>query len=112
MDDLTRYIFQNYSHLMTLEEHAAYRSVQSEQKAQASDNPRIQDILRRSWRADDPKVQVLLQEGSEAFLVNVHERILQEHADQVILNHCPHCSALARTPKARQCPKCFHSWRG
>jgi hypothetical protein len=27
-----------------------------------------------------------------------------------VLNCCPKCDALAKTPKARQCRYCFHDW--
>ncbi len=110
MNDQTRYILNNYADLMTAEERAAYRLVHADAKAQDSDSPAMQATLRRRWVSDDPQVQGLLRDGAEAFFRNTRDRILGAHAGDLTLNRCPRCGALARTPRARQCPKCFHSW--
>jgi recombinational DNA repair protein RecR len=39
------------------------------------------------------------------------ERILLEHKEHPLLNFCPTCHKLARTPQAKQCRFCSHSWR-
>ncbi len=111
MDKLTKYIFNHYPHLMTLHEKAAYKSVIGEEKVESnSDSPQMQNFIRRSWVSSDPEVRSLLEKGVEHFMNAVRDRILSEQRDQVFLNHCPKCGALANTPRARQCPKCFHSW--
>lgn len=112
MDDLTRYVFNNYPHLMMVREHVAYKSILGEQKAQKSNSPAMSAMLRRTWVSSDPQVRGLLAEGSDAFMVNVRDRILREHGSEMFVNLCPRCGALARTPRAEQCPQCFHSWRG
>jgi hypothetical protein len=60
--------------------------------------------------SDDPEVIRLTSNGYEAFVEQTTKRILAEHADEVVLNRCPKCGALARTPKARQCRYCKHDW--
>jgi hypothetical protein len=37
--------------------------------------------------------------------------VLERYGDKIVVNRCPRCSRLAKTPKAKQCPWCFHSWR-
>jgi hypothetical protein len=37
--------------------------------------------------------------------------LLRDHAADIFLNDCPKCSALCRTPLARMCVACGHSWR-
>jgi hypothetical protein len=37
--------------------------------------------------------------------------LLRDHAADIFLNYCPKCSALCRTPLARMCVACGHSWR-
>ena len=110
MDELTHYIFHNYPHLMTVREAAAYKSILGEKKAEASDSPNMQSMLRKGWVSSDPEVRALLANGEEHFMVGVRDRILHEHASEVFLNRCRKCGALTNTPRARQCPKCFFSW--
>jgi hypothetical protein len=88
MDELTAYIIKNYIHLMTILERAAYKNL---------------DVK-------DYRVKELLKNGAEPFLQSVCERILREHREELIINRCPKCEALARTPFAKQCPKCFFDW--
>ncbi len=40
--------------------------------------------------------------------VIIATRILKKHPE--VINNCPKCKRLARTPKAKQCRYCFHSW--
>lgn len=40
----------------------------------------------------------------------IARRILKYHRDKIILNYCPACKKLARTPVAEQC-RCGHTWR-
>lgn len=111
MDELTHYIITYYGHLMTPVELKVWRSVIGQAKIQQSESERIKARLRSVFLSQDPEVLDLLMDGEETFLTRVRDRILREHPDQVFLNECPRCGALARTPKAKQCPKCFHSWR-
>ena len=110
MDKLTRYVLDYYSHLMTPDERAAYKSVLAEEKATSETSPGMQKSIRQLWVSDAPEVTRLLQEGPAAFRLKIRERILEDHPDRVVLNLCPVCGGLARTPKAKQCPECFHSW--
>lgn len=110
MDELTRYIVTYYPNLMTSKEKAAYRASFAEEKAENLERGKFQTMLRERWRSNDPEVVALLKNGPEEFLRNVRHRILREQANEVFLNYCPKCGALTKSPKARQCPKCFHSW--
>ena len=109
MDELTNYIFHNYQHLMTMREHAAYRSLIGLQKIESVDD-RKKGFYRQRLVSSDPEVLRLLEAGEEGFKKSVAERILRDSSDQVFLNYCARCGSLARTPEAKQCPKCFHSW--
>lgn len=112
MDALTKYIFFNYGHLMNFKEKVAYKSVLGQGKLEHSQSEGMQRILLKHWISLEPEVVELLRDGSERFMIGVSERILREEADRIYLNYCPRCGALARTPQARQCPKCFRSWHG
>ena len=110
MDELTRYVFVNFSNLRTLHENLADRSVDAEMRAQHAQSPGMQQTLRTKYVSNDPEVLRLLQNGPEQFYHDVVQRILRERADEVFLNRCPQCHGLARTPKSKQCRYCFFSW--
>ncbi|GEN12771.1 hypothetical protein MFU01_78080 [Myxococcus fulvus] len=63
------------------------------------------------WATDHPQVLALLAEGKEGLARHLERRLLAEHPDTVVINRCPKCGALARTPNARQCRACPHTWR-
>lgn len=110
MDELARYIFNYYSHLMTTEEKAAHKSMIGQSKVQHADLPGIKKVITDFWISKDPRVLELLADGSEVFMARVSDRIMREHRNEVFLNYCPRCGALTKTPRAKQCPKCFFSW--
>ncbi len=110
MDELTKYIFDNYFALLTFEEQAAYKSILGVRKIENADSPEMKRMLRKSWVSTDPKVTALLENGVAAFMKNARDRVLREHIGKVFLNNCPRCGELTKTPRAKQCPKCFFSW--
>ncbi|MEO7718829.1 MAG: hypothetical protein ABIY70_21735 [Capsulimonas sp.] len=115
MDELHSYVFYCYSNLQTVDERAAQAAVIMEAKIAHSDDPATRHWMRRTWAhvlRPSSQAKALLDKGVDAFRQAVCERILHECADQIFLNYCPKCGALARTPQAKQCPRCFHSWRG
>jgi hypothetical protein len=59
----------------------------------------------------DENVLKLLANGYENFKVTVSTRIWNEHKGELELNLCPKCNKIARTPDAKQCRFCSHSWR-
>lgn len=40
---------------------------------------------------------------------SIAKRILSDHNENIVLNYCPKCGELARTPVANQAP-CGHRW--
>ena len=109
MDELTRYVINYYRHLMTPEEYSGWKVAITRPKLAGCESPAVTERLKRLCRASDA-VLALLADGDEAFFLRVRERILREHPGEVFLNYCTKCGALARTPAAKQCPKCFHDW--
>ena len=110
MDDLGRYIAYYYPHLLTTEERLAQRSLMGEAKVQHADNPVTRKYLMRMWISEDPQIQALLADGPDAFFARLQARVMRDHPNEVFLNLSPRCQALAKTPTAKHCPKCFHSW--
>ena len=114
MDEETaRYIINYFSHLLSLAEKAAIKHTTSEIKMgdRLFDNSKLTEIYKeKGWITADQTVLDLLKDGYDAFELNVANRILTQHKDQVHLNNCPKCNKLARTPLARQCRHCGYDW--
>jgi hypothetical protein len=109
MDEkLERYLINYFGHFMTREERAARYSFILEEKAQNGPEGHRAHLL--SAVSTDPAVLKLMKDGYEAFASRVVERLMRERRRDIFLNNCPKCGALARTPTAKQCPACFHSW--
>ncbi|MEO7715490.1 MAG: hypothetical protein ABIY70_04770 [Capsulimonas sp.] len=107
----TWHLFQSRQDLMTDDERAArlYLAMDDYANAFTTKRERVKG-QNRAKRMLTPAIEAQLKDGSNAFLASVAARIVREHGAGV-LNYCPKCGALARTPQSRQCPKCFHSWR-
>ncbi|MCB9262872.1 MAG: hypothetical protein H6607_10910 [Flavobacteriales bacterium] len=75
------------------------------------DNPQMRKVMvDKGWISEPPDIKEFLKDGYEEFELNVARRIMKEVPEKVFLNNCPKCSKLARTPFARQCRHCGHSW--
>ena len=93
------------SHLEATMKATHGRSDTTAQQEARSSKPHLRERL-----SDDPEVLRLANAGMVAFQEQTARRILAEHGDKIILNRCPKCGALARTPNARQCHSCHHDW--
>ena len=110
MDKETASYIRNYfSRLMTDDEKLALKYHMYTYKTE--DNPKMRKLLiERGWISEQPEIKEFLNDGYEVFELNVARRIMKEVPEKVFLNNCPKCSKLARTPFARQCRHCGHSW--
>lgn len=109
MDELTAYVLNNYMKLMTLQEYRAWTRLVLEEKK----TPVAQIAIERltsQWGKDGAIIGMLLEQGHEKFLTTVRDRILRDCSDQIVLNRCPKCSGLTRTPRAKQCLSCGLDW--
>jgi len=108
MNELARYLVEYFPELMTEQERQALFSWKLEYKANAASSELMKNKIRESI-PKDAKVKELLKDGIAVFGNNVKNRILSENPD-VFINRCPQCNSIARTPRAKQCPKCFIRW--
>lgn len=111
MDKVTaNYIRTYFSQLMTEDEQLALKYHIYTYKTK--DNPRMQKIMtEHGWISDRPEIIEFLKDGYDEFELSVARRIMKESPEKVFLNNCPKCNMLARTPFAKQCRHCSHSWR-
>lgn len=110
MDELTKYVFDWCPDLLTDEELLARRHLVGQGKIENSELDEMKSTLKRAFLSTNRDVLELLKNGEEEFFRIAVERVMRDNPKQEFLNLCPRCNSLARTPKAKQCPKCIHSW--
>jgi hypothetical protein len=108
--ELAIYIRNYFSHLMTDDERLALQYHMYTYKTGGSPNMRRM-LTEKGMIRTEPEILELLKNGYEEFELKVATRIMTETPEKVFLNNCPKCSNLARTPQAKQCRHCGHSWR-
>ena len=114
--DLAHYVIRFFGDLMTEDEAEAYRHLTMVYKSadgatDAETQTRVRAMpVRGKLLTSVPGALSLAAEGFDAFLEQTAARILREHPGKVFLNRCPQCQALTRTPRARLCVGCGHSW--
>ncbi len=109
------YILNHFSHLMTINERAAWKHWSTNYKIDNGDyvseeqkEKRRKVSKKAGWISSDPKILGLLKEGIENFRLKTAERIFKE--ETVEFNCCPKCGSIARTPRAKQCRFCSYDW--
>lgn len=101
--ELNQYIYGHYRHLMLPLE------IRANIFAELG-SARSKVVAIAAQRYGGPEVDLLLREGFEAFQTRVRVRLLAEHAGKIVLNRCPNCDRLVRTPLAKQCLWCGNDW--
>jgi len=106
---LTDYVWRQCHTHFTDFEHMGWKAVQAREKAAAVESTRIKRMVVEKWAGDnDPNVIAALAQGVEAFRLAVRDRVLRDHPE--LINRCPQCRRIARTPRARQCRWCLYDW--
>lgn len=109
-EELVEYIFKSHYGLLTFQEKAAHKTLIGERKVENTDSEKMKQMLRKIFCSSEAEVLEMLKKGAKEYEKKVCNRIMAEHPNEIKLNLCPNCSALARTSTSRQCPKCFYSW--
>jgi hypothetical protein len=112
--ELTRYVWDHFSRLMTDFERRVGVAIFGQQKASSfSLSTEASRVLLARWgHTDDPEVNAALADGPEAFRRRVCRRVLANSGAAVFVNRCPQCGRVVRTPQAHQCFWCGHDWHG
>ncbi len=112
-----KYVFVYYGHLMTEQERRAYRHFHGTMKATGRSDAAAQAEAKgtsvpwfREALSDDPQILFLARDGFGAFRERTGQRILDDWRDEIVMNRCPRCGGVARTPEARQCRFCRYDW--
>jgi predicted RNase H-like HicB family nuclease len=111
-EELRRYIWGFCKHLLTdLERRADHVAFVRAKYSGADREEERRFWLKNNGVTESPDVDRVLSAGWEAFRESVFQRIVSERGES-ILNRCPRCRRIVKTPKARQCLWCGHDWHG
>lgn len=104
-------VLRYHPHLLTEFERKAIVAFDARWRIALAHDPEvIQHQLRLAGAFDTPGLGAVMSRGYETFCRDIAARVLLEHATELVLNRCPRCDRIVRTPKARQCLWCFHDW--
>jgi hypothetical protein len=117
VEEITTYLLLNYQHLLSKEEDSAWWSLALTGHAipgmlmpgSLESWPRMA-AERRRHADEDPAIKKALGDGPDALFALITSRLLRDNATTIVLNRCPECQALCRTPRAKQCPNCQQRW--
>ena len=106
---LTDYVCSKCVPQMNHFEREGLKVVHAREKAASAESMRFREMILKKWVGEaDPQVLAALAHGFNAFRRAVRDRVLRDHPD--IINRCPKCGRVVRTPSAKQCRWCFHDW--
>ncbi len=110
--ELAEYVVKHYAGLLTLTQKKALKHHQHLLKL--ADNPDRERVTlmytRNKWLSEEPETFTQLDGGYSNFIVNCSKELLSNQGADVVINTCPQCGRLARTPLAKQCRHCFFDW--
>jgi hypothetical protein len=111
---LFKYVSGHELSLMTDLERRVAGAIITRAKAQGFESRGASEaarMLSEKWgHAGDPQVEAALADGPEAFRRRVSQRVLSDPRARALINRCPRCQRIVRTPAARQCFWCGHDW--
>jgi hypothetical protein len=116
---LYRYVSEHQPERLTPLERLAERVGVVREKANHCDSDELSNMLwkRCGAEASGPMAEQAFAligtdfDGLQAFRARVAERLEIEIANgRLVINRCPACSRVVRTPHARQCFWCGHDW--
>lgn len=114
IDALTRYIYSHYPRLLSERESMAHRvhtglmkRLGQATRTGSNADARMDDFWFGPVRLACPDLlDEISRRGSAAVMREAADRVLREHAGEVVLNNCPKCGNLLLTPRAKQCFSC------
>ena len=108
---LDEYVMHNFSTLMTDLERRAYTLAQQREKAKHSSV--AAERLPKWTAAAGADAEAMSQGEVQVAAARIRQRIQNDSRDgQIVINRCPNCSRIVKTPRSRQCLWCGHDWHG
>lgn len=108
--ELKTYLIEKCRNWMLPEERKAIEQIELKESEifNAEKSKFAQKKMELVYGIGDEKTEKLVALGKEKLADKIAERLLNENSG--IINRCPNCERLARTPKAKQCRHCGHKW--
>ena len=110
--ELSAYIFKNYTTLVSKGEDVILQAIEANHKSESQGMKKMELYLEskvKGFKATGKEKD--LEANQTLFKATVRDRILAENEDEVFINRCPECEQILKTPRARQCLWCSHSWQ-
>jgi hypothetical protein len=103
------YLTHNFSVFMTDLERRAY--ILAIQREKAKHCRTSSDRLARWTVAAGVDAESMTHLGFKPLEATIRQRIIRDfRAGRLVINRCPECSRIVKTPLARQCLWCGHDW--
>ncbi|HEX6180255.1 MAG TPA: hypothetical protein VFZ47_03370 [Chitinophagaceae bacterium] len=109
--ELKKYLVEQCRAWMSITEIASLRRIElTEHGVELAKKSALSEFkMEKIYQFGNEKVNELVKLGKEKMEMAIAERLLKDHGDELI-NNCPKCGRLARTPYAKQCRHCKHDW--
>jgi len=62
------------------------------------------------WLSEELDASEMLKMGRDQFYILIATGLKERYASEVLINNCPRCGKLCRTPNAKQCRYCAYDW--
>ena len=111
-EETAHYLINYFPQLMTTAEKLLWKHIIATDKLASVTRDEFRQHVQR-WMEEHRLLvhdEAQLIDGVDTFYLTTARRIYQEHGGEQLLNNCPRCDRLARTPLARQCRHCGHNW--
>lgn len=112
---LTAYILNYYGQFASEFENDVLLALNLDAKTIQSESPIMKRKLgeerdRIIERITNPQVVAMIANGRDHCRKQIRERIMRDNDSSIDLNTCTKCGRLARTPDAKMCVQCGHTW--
>lgn len=114
-DEQVSYIFTHFKELFTENEtktlqHLHIMETYKEKYISFETTEMYKRYVSTGHISKNPEVLELAKDGLDKFRYKTAQRVYREHPKEVEHNVCEKCLKPTRTPKARQCRFCGHTW--
>ena len=107
-EHLTLYVLNHCTDEMTAEEREVVSYFRMLQKSGNSSGKLSSKLLEKAHQMSTSSNEELINLGEAKFYQLLRDRVLERNPS--VVNRCPSCGKVARTPNAKQCPWCFYDW--
>jgi hypothetical protein len=110
-EEINKYLLEKCREWMLPEEIIALRRISLTENGEeiTRKTAHVELKIEQMYGFANEKVNALVRLGKQGMLHKIAERLLKDNGNEII-NNCPKCGRLARTPKAKQCRYCGFDW--